>query len=231
MELMIGRRQLVKASALLLASLAAGRTAFSAEARMKEEVEVVSPGEDLMREHGILRRVLLIYRNFLGKLDGEAEVPWGKVADAAGIVRSFIEDYHEKLEERYVFPAMRKADKLTDLVGVLIEQHQAGRRLTDMVTKIAKRQGRQQEDRKRTSTALDQFIKMYEPHAAREDTVLFPQLHVVWGSKEFEKMGDVFEREEDRLFGDDGFEKMVGRVAVIEKELGIYDLNKVTPGR
>lgn len=198
---------------------------------MKEEVEVVSPGEDLMREHGILRRVLLIYRNFLGKLDGEAEVPWGKVADAAGIVRSFIEDYHEKLEERYVFPAMRKADKLTDLVGVLIEQHQAGRRLTDMVTKIAKRQGRQQEDRKRTSTALDQFIKMYEPHAAREDTVLFPQLHVVWGSKEFEKMGDVFEREEDRLFGDDGFEKMVGRVAVIEKELGIYDLNKVTPGR
>ena len=231
MELMIGRRQLVKASALLLASLAAGRTAFSAEARMKEEVEVVSPGEDLMREHGILRRVLLIYRNFLGKLDGEAEVPWGKVADAAGIVRSFIEDYHEKLEERYVFPAMRKADKLTDLVGVLIEQHQAGRRLTDMVTKIAKRQGRQQEDRKRTSTALDQFIKMYETHAAREDTVLFPQLHVVWGSKEFEKMGDVFEREEDRLFGDDGFEKMVGRVAVIEKELGIYDLNKVTPGR
>ena len=72
---------------------------------------------------------------------------------------------------------------------------------------------------------------MYEPHAAREDTVLFPQLHIVWGSKEFEKMGDVFEREEDRLFGDDGFEKMVGRVAVIEKELGIYDLNKVTPGR
>jgi hypothetical protein len=31
------------------------------------------------------------------------------------------------------------------------------------------------------------------------------------------------------LFGDDGFEQMVDRVAGIEKQLGIYDLAKFTP--
>jgi hypothetical protein len=31
------------------------------------------------------------------------------------------------------------------------------------------------------------------------------------------------------LFGDDGFEKMVDRVAGIERALGIYDLAQFTP--
>jgi len=31
------------------------------------------------------------------------------------------------------------------------------------------------------------------------------------------------------LFGDEGFEKTVDQVAVIEKQLGIYDLSQFTP--
>jgi hypothetical protein len=31
------------------------------------------------------------------------------------------------------------------------------------------------------------------------------------------------------LFGEDGFEAMVGKVAGIEKQLGIFDLSKFTP--
>jgi hypothetical protein len=38
-----------------------------------------------------------------------------------------------------------------------------------------------------------------------------------------------FEAEEDRLFGDEGIEKTVDRVAAIEKQLGIYDLAQFTP--
>jgi quercetin dioxygenase-like cupin family protein len=37
------------------------------------------------------------------------------------------------------------------------------------------------------------------------------------------------EKKEHALFGDDGFEKMVDRVASIEKSLGIYDLAQFTP--
>jgi hypothetical protein len=38
-----------------------------------------------------------------------------------------------------------------------------------------------------------------------------------------------FEKEEDRLFGDEGFEKTVAQVATIEKKLGTYDLAEFTP--
>jgi hypothetical protein len=34
---------------------------------------------------------------------------------------------------------------------------------------------------------------------------------------------------EHQLFGEDGFERMVERVASIEKSLGIYDLTQFTP--
>ncbi len=225
--LTIGRRQLVKGSALLLASLVSGRAVFSAE--IKERTEEVSPPEDLMREHGVLRRILLIYRSIVRKANAGEEIPWTRVSESAGIIRTFVEDYHEKLEEKYVFPAMRKAGKLADLVEVLLQQHQAGRRLTDRISSIAQRNGREATDPKQLSSALGQFVRMYEPHASREDTVLFPALHSVWRQKEFDKMGDLFEEEEDRLFGEHGFEKMVERVAAIEKELALYNLSEFTP--
>jgi len=228
MELQIERRQVVKGLALTLFSLAAGGQAFAAG--KKRETEEVNPPEDLMREHGVLRRVLLIYRDLIKALDSGSQVPWDRVSESADVVRTFVENYHERLEEQYVFPAMRKAGKLVDLVETLLRQHQAGRRLTDTVTGIAKRQGKEEGDARRLSTTLTQFITMYEPHAAREDTVLFPQLHVVWRGREFGKMGDIFERQEDRLFGEGGFGKMVDRVAAIEKAMGIYDLNRFTPG-
>jgi hypothetical protein len=54
-------------------------------------------------------------------------------------------------------------------------------------------------------------------------------MHKVFTAKEIKDLGDKFEKEEDRLFGDEGFEKTVDQVAAIEKQLGIYDLDKFTP--
>ncbi len=47
--------------------------------------------------------------------------------------------------------------------------------------------------------------------------------------KEMNSLGDKFEAEENRLFGNEGFERTVDKVAELEKHLGIYDLNKFTP--
>jgi len=70
---------------------------------------------------------------------------------------------------------------------------------------------------------------MYRPHAAREDTVLFPALHRIVPAAELDKLGDEFEEQENRLFGYEGFEHTVEEVAAIEKPLGIEDLDRCTP--
>jgi hypothetical protein len=40
------------------------------------------------------------------------------------------------------------------------------------------------------------------PHEAREDTVLFPALHRLVTPKQLKDLGEQFEKEEDRLFGE-----------------------------
>ncbi len=190
----------------------------------------VGPPEDLMREHGVLKRVLLIYGEALRRLDAKQDFPPKALADAAGIIRSFVEDYHEKLEEDFLFPRFEKANQLVDLVKVLRTQHEAGRRVTDVTMRFANlRSLRNESERAQLVNSMQQFIRMYNPHEAREDTVLFPAFRKVVSPHEFDSLGEDFEKKEDELFGEDGFEKMVDQVAGIEKRFGIYDLAQFTP--
>jgi hemerythrin-like domain-containing protein len=148
---------------------------------------------------------------------------------AAEIVRDFIENYHEKSEEEQVFPRFRQAGKMVDLVGTLLAQHQAGRRVTATILQAAPGSRKDGDDRRRLVTAMRSFIVMYRPHAAREDTDLFPKLRGLVSANEYDAMGEDFENKEHQLFGDDGFEKMVDRVAQLERAIGINDLNQFTP--
>jgi hemerythrin-like domain-containing protein len=196
----------------------------------RDEEEEVSPAEDLMREHGVLKRVLLVYGESVRRIDAGQDLPPDPVLDAANVIRTFIEEYHEKLEENYLFPRFRKANRLVDLVNVLLRQHQGGRRLTDVTIRYATpRSLRDPGERKQLRDSMDQFIRMYSPHEAREDTVLFPEFRQIVGKNEYDALGEDFEKKEHELFGEDGFEKMVDRVANIEKALGIYDLSQFTP--
>ena len=209
----------------------AGQLPGAEKEKKGEEKEIeVGPPEDLMREHGVLKRVLLIYGEALRRLNAKQDFPPDALADAAGIIRSFVEDYHEKLEEDFLFPRFEKANQLVDLVKVLRTQHQAGRRVTDITLRFANLQSLKNEsERAQLITSMQQFIRMYNPHEAREDTVLFPAFRKIVSPHEFDSLGEDFEKKEDELFGEDGFEKVVDKVAGIEKRFGIYDLLQFTP--
>src|SRR6266540_2910666 len=213
------------------AMLASCELLRGAEEKKSEDKEAeVGPPEDLMREHGVLKRVLLIYGEALRRLEAKEDFPPEALADSAGIIRRFVEDYHEKLEEDFLFPRFEKANRLVDLVKVLREQHQAGRRVTDVTMRFANMQSlKHDSERAQLVNSMRQFIRMYNPHEAREDTVLFPAFRKIVSPHEFDSLGEDFEKKEDELFGEDGFEKMVDKVAGIEKRLGIYDLAQFTP--
>ncbi len=189
----------------------------------------VTPPEDLMREHGVLNRVLLIYDAAMRKFADNERFDASVITQAAQIVRDFIEDYHERNEEQQIFPRFRKAGVLGNLVDVLYQQHQAGRRLTENILKLAPQSGAPGDARQPRVESMRLFIAMYRPHEAREDTVLFPKLRSVVSVNEFDAMAEDFEDDEHRKFGEDGFEMMVDRVAGLERALGVYDLAKFTP--
>src|SRR5437870_12145877 len=167
------RRFLVSAAAIGLNGLASPGLAAEKDKNKPDDKNkpAEEPGatEDLMREHGVLNRVLLIYEAGLRRLRAKEEVTPEVFHRTATLVRKFVEDYHEKLEENFIFPEFEKQKKLVDLVKVLRDQHQAGRRVTDVMLRNAGGDQFGKEDaRNELVTACRAFIRMYRPHEARE---------------------------------------------------------------
>ena len=209
----------------LLGCASETRAPRSAEAEADENGEAeVTPGEDLMQEHGVLERVLLIYDEAARRCDAGEQLDFAIVEQGAEIVRRFIEEYHEASEERFVFPRLQKAGRETELVAVLLRQHQRGRELTAEIRQQARAAAGA-----RLSPLVAAFSRMYRPHAAREDTVLFPAFRELVGRRAYAELGEQFEDEEHKRFGKHGFEDTVKEVLRLESTLGIADLSQWTP--
>jgi hemerythrin-like domain-containing protein len=214
-------------AALIVSSFPQSLLSQPAQTKVKskeEPEEGVSTNEDLMREHGVLNRILLIYDEAIRRIQAKEKFEIEVVAKSAGLIKRFIEDYHEKLEEDYLFPRFERSGKLVDLVKTLRSQHAAGRIVTDRILATVKAK-----DLATTQASLAAFVRMYRPHEAREDTVLFPALHQIVSKREYDALGEQFERIERKTFGGDGFDMAVDQVTELEKQLGIHDLAQFTP--
>src|SRR5262252_1974940 len=106
----IAKRRLLTAVSLSAAGLILPFGPATAAQHVEKEPEVTPP-EDLMREHGVLDRLLLVYEAALRKFEANEDFDPAIISGTAQIVRDFIENYHEKSEEQAVFPRFKKAGK------------------------------------------------------------------------------------------------------------------------
>src|SRR5439155_22805385 len=112
------RRRIAGRSGTVFAAGSAG-AAFAAKRPKetkppREKEKKIGAVEDLMREHGVLRRVLLVYRQAAVRRRAGAKIDPKQIRHAAQLFRDFGENYHERmLEQAYVFPSLRKAESPT----------------------------------------------------------------------------------------------------------------------
>jgi hemerythrin-like domain-containing protein len=192
--------------------------------------DVIPPGESFMNEHGVLKRVLLVYSAAIGRADTDPELAANALHSGAVIIHDFIENFHEALEESFVFPALKEAHTLVSTVDTLLVQHARGRLITELVLASATTDTlATTTGRSRIINAIQAFIRMYEPHEAREDTVVFPAYRALLTAEQLVAVGDDILAAQRQLFGSDGFAATVSHVARIEQSLGIYNLAQFTP--
>ncbi len=215
---------------LLLA--AGGVSAAEKHAKqLRGEEKEVGAVEDLMREHGVIRRALLVYRESATRLrSNPASVDRQAIFKTAKLFRTFGEDYHErKLEEAYIFPAVRKAGgPAVAYVDVLTAQHNRGREITEYILAVAGKGAIGTGDAEPLARVFDSLDLMYENHAAREDTIVFPAWKNALSERQLREMGDKFEDIEREQFGKDGYEDAVAQIGQIEQTLGFADLAQFT---
>ena len=201
------------------------------EGKGNEGDEDVSATEDLMREHGVLRRTLIVYAEAARALRTRPDsIAPAALADAAALFRSFGEDYHERiLEEEHVFPEVHQAGGPNEkLVDVLLIQHQRGREITDYITSVTRGGRIGSGHAEPLSNVLEAMVRMYEAHATWEDTVIFPAWKKEQSKARLDELAEKFEEIEHQQFGKDGFEDALKRIARVEEMLGLSDLDRYT---
>jgi hemerythrin-like domain-containing protein len=179
---------------------------------------IISPIEDLMKEHGLLNRLLLIYE----KLNGTSKKEKILFQKTAYIVKTFIHSYHELLEENYIFSTVLKKSKRKEIkrmVKILLRQHKQARKITEKILTT--------NSLKVMRTCSIKFINMYRVHESREDTEVFPEFNNLVTRKKLHEIGEEFEKSEEEQFGEKGFEKILKDVKRLEKKAGILDLDDV----
>ena len=222
------RRELIaQAATIASASLIAPNILSAAENQQPE----VTATEDLMREHGVLRRALLVYTETIPKIRATPASLDASALYRTGILfRDFGENYHEKmLEEQHIFPVLKKdGGQVATLADILIAQHARGREITGYLLAVTKNGRIATANAEPLARSLEAFVLMYRNHAAREDTIIFPAWKKHFTDKQLDALSDQFEDIEHKMFGKDGFDDAVEKIGTIEAALGFADLSQFT---
>lgn len=187
-----------------------------------------TPGEALMTEHGVLKRLLLAYRAASAEIGAGMSPPAGAILDAAQIISDYVESFHEGIEEAYVFPRVAADGQHAELITTLLTQHDRGRHLTAAITAIAGAD-LTATTRATLKTYLDQFTTMYEPHEAWEDTVVYPALRAVTPQRTLDELAERIAELQQSTYSDLQLDVILDRVVGVEQQLQIENIAAFTP--
>ncbi len=184
---------------------------------------------ELMHEHGLILRVLLVYGQFRKQLADGKKLDPQLLGPVANLVATVVHGHHEQVEEDYVFSRLRGVGDYKQLVGRLTAQHRIGREITANIAQAATPAHGQTLGGSKLNDALGDFIALYEPHEAREDSVVFPAFEKRIGADAMAAMRTELSERERRVLGPDWFAKAQQQIAQVELALGIHALNVKEP--
>jgi hemerythrin-like domain-containing protein len=205
---------------LIIAGAAAASCAVAARAGAQKTAPAVTPNEELMHEHGLVTRVILIYRRSIELLNANEKVDAAALGEAAQIIARVIHGNHEVEEENIIFPLVEKSANLQALTATLRGQHNAARAITSAIGKNANAAGIADSGRRNELiNAMQSFAHMYEPHGAYEDTVVYPAFRQAVSTDQYQRFAQQFQNNEHRVSGEGGFRKATATLAQIERGL------------
>ncbi len=186
--------------------------------------------ETLGRQHAVTRRALAVMEKIKNSLNAQMvrspEIAGGAVA----IISEFMINYHQLMEEKYIFPAFASSQKTADLIATLRRQHGAAYRLTEILKPLcADLSKKDQENRRKAVNMIHLLTRMSLAHESWEDTALLPLLRVVAPGKAYEQLGYTLESAETQFLGPGGIEPTIQKIAGFENSLGIGNLDSFTP--
>jgi len=137
----------------------------------------VNPTDVLKREHRVIERALAALEVAAERLLAGERVDPAFFLRAAEFIKEFADGCHHHKEEGVLFPAMQEAGVPVEggPIGVMLEEHEEGRRLSAAMREGAMRlgAGAAEAGRDTAENALG-YVALLRGHILKEDNVLFP---------------------------------------------------------
>ena len=195
-----------------------------------EELPSISPTEILSREHAIMERLMIVLESEVARIANGEDIDLFPVNHAAITIKAFGADHHMVDEEQFIFPKLREAGTMDSLVDTLELQHDKGREIIGRIIDLT-RAGHIEDPghlNELISLCLS-FVIMYRPHAAWEETVVFPALYDISTENYIDNINMRMHEEDAALMSDPGLHRLMDNLRKIEKAAGTSELEHFTP--
>jgi hemerythrin-like domain-containing protein len=127
----------------------------------------------LSYEHGVIRQVLDVLGEILK--EDHTEKYMRQVIEIFEFLDSYMDRFHHKKEERFVFPAaMESAPSLEPDIDGLLADHRRARRLLKTMLDETRHEG--MKDLARLSRSSRAFVEHVTNHIQREESSVFPRI-------------------------------------------------------
>lgn len=135
------------------------------------------PIDLLVKEHRLIEQILDALTEYADQLERGAEVPVDDLARFVTWVRGYADAAHHGKEEDVLFVRMVSAGMPGDdgPIGLMLEQHEEGRRLVGILFEAAKSESPWSDaDRRRVVRAANDYAALLRGHIREEDETLYP---------------------------------------------------------
>ena len=177
--------------------------------------------EILMEEHRAIERVLCSLERASTRLSRGEDVYLRFFSGCSAFFKGFVDSYHHKKEEQFLFPALVQngLPKDTGPVAIMLAEHAQGRHLAQLLgTATLKLQAGDERRREQVILSATDYIKLFRQHIYKEEFLLSPLAERVIPVEQQANLGQSFERMQVEEFGEDVHEKYFGLAQRLEKE-------------
>jgi hemerythrin-like domain-containing protein len=160
---------------------------------------MTSPTEILKQEHRIIERGLRALGGLCARLGRGEPVPAQALAQLLDFIRSFADRFHHQKEEDCLFPALeaRGVPREGGPIGVMLYEHETGRRLTAEMAQAAEEYGNgEPEAGYRLVGSASRYIELLSAHIQKEDNILFMVAENLFDERAQAELRQAFEQAE-----------------------------------
>ena len=161
--------------------------------------------QTLKHEHEVIVKALQVLDAVAARVAAGAVPPEPELGGLLEFFTVFADGCHHVKEERILFPALEAAGLPRDQgpLGVMLEQHDQGRRLVGLLRRELPALEQDQGARDRFVAAAREYVALLEQHITIENEVLFPHADEMLTEQGDREISAAFDRHEELEMGAD----------------------------